>query len=124
MLRSLSFAAMAVIVIAASVSAQPLPTTGLTASDRAEMQILGRSAALAIGNEAVTRQVGRGNTARVTQTGTGNIAVQDQTGDHNQSEIVQSGKKNAAIDVQIGSGIGAQIVQTGGATVTLLQRRP
>jgi hypothetical protein len=119
MIRSLYLAGCA-IMIAGSVAAQSPP---LSASDRVELQILGKQAALAIGNEAVTRQVGHGNVAIVQQAGTANIAIQDQMGDINLSDIGQTGAKNSASDQQIGTGVAVQIRQTGGATVTVVQRR-
>jgi hypothetical protein len=108
------------IILAVPAAAQSPP---LSASDRVELQLLGKQAALAIGNEAVTRQVGRGNVAIVQQAGTGNIAIQDQMGDINLSDIGQTAVKNSATDKQIGTGVAVQIRQTGGATVTVVQRR-
>jgi hypothetical protein len=110
------------ITLAVPAAAQS-PPTNLSASDRVELQILGKSAALAIGNEAVTRQVGRGNVAIVQQAGAGNIAIQDQMGDINLSDIGQTGAKNSVTGTQIGTGVAVQIHQTGGATVTVVQRR-
>src|SRR5690606_4320254 len=57
--------------------------------------------------------VGEGNTATVTQTGTDGISIVTQSGDDSEATLTQSGLSNESYITQSGSDHSATVMQTG-----------